>query len=234
MLRDQSSYSAWFFVEHASIGDINVNVTIALTSSVLAARQGPSAPLDGSGSLFSRFIGASGFQLINVNNVPLSLGAWSMGTKLLGRKAMINALARHYIAQGIAEAHKVLGGAGPAIAAVPLTVVWVGGSVVTLLGAISAGKVGPVGAAQRVGYVIFTSIALVVSSFSRIGLSLMTFAPPNRNGHFSDSRALTRAVQRPTNAFDAFGRCWEDLFNACVAAFAGVLLDPTQVRGFEI
>ncbi len=55
----------------------------------------------------SRFIGASGFQLINVNNVPLSLGSWSLDTKLLGRKAMINSLARHYFAQGISEAHKV-------------------------------------------------------------------------------------------------------------------------------
>lgn len=56
---------------------------------------------------------------------------------------------------------QVLGGAGPAIAAVPLTVVWVGGSFVTLLTGISAGKVGPVGAAQRVGYVFFMSVAQV-------------------------------------------------------------------------
>lgn len=68
----------------------------------------------------SRFIGASGFQLINVNNVPLSLGSWALDTKLLGRKAMINSLARHYFAQGISEAHKVplpLPPRGPANAA---------------------------------------------------------------------------------------------------------------------
>ena len=69
----------------------------------------------------------------------------------------------------------------------------------------------------------------VVSSLSRIGLSLMTFAPPNRTGHFSDSRALTRAVQRPANAFEAFGRCWGELFDSFIAALVGVLLDPTQV-----
>jgi len=56
----------------------------------------------------------------------------------------------------------VLGGAGPAIAAVPLTVVWVGGSFVTLLTGISLGKVGPVDAAQRVGYVFFMSVAQVI------------------------------------------------------------------------
>lgn len=56
---------------------------------------------------------------------------------------------------------QVLGGAGPAIAAVPLTVVWAGGSFVTLATGLGAGKVGPVGAVQRVGYVFFMSIAQV-------------------------------------------------------------------------
>ena len=55
----------------------------------------------------------------------------------------------------------MLGGAGPAIAAVPLTVVWAGGSFVTLATGLGAGKVGPVGAVQRVGYVFFMSIAQV-------------------------------------------------------------------------
>lgn len=54
---------------------------------------------------------------------------------------------------------QVLGGAGPAIAAVPLTVVWAGGSFLTLATGLGAGKVGPIGAMQRVGYVCFMSIA---------------------------------------------------------------------------
>lgn len=70
----------------------------------------------------------------------------------------------------------------------------------------------------------------VIGSLSRIGLSIMTWAPPNRSGHFSDSRALTRAVQRPANAFEAFGRCWEDLFDSIVNGVIGILLDPTQVQ----
>jgi len=69
----------------------------------------------------------------------------------------------------------------------------------------------------------------VIGSLSRIGLSVMTLGPPNRTGHFSDSRALIRAVQRPANAFEAFGRCWEDLFDSLVNAVIGILLDPTQV-----
>lgn len=107
MLRGQSAHSSWFFVETARIGDINANVTIALTSSILAARHGGVAPEISSG-LFRRFIGTSGFQLINVNNVPLSLRGWTMDTRLIGRKALTNSLLRHYMGQAISEAHKVL------------------------------------------------------------------------------------------------------------------------------
>lgn len=190
----------------------------------------------------------------------------------------------------------------------PLTVVWVGGSFITLLTGISSGKVGPIGAAQRIGYVFFMSVAQVpislispflhpeenihadtviplhhvcaslpqgernicnrtmrvhpeinaesvrvsrrhelvccalscfesefgvvqvVGSLSRMGLSLMTFVPPNRTGYFSDSVTLAQAVQRPANAFEAFGRCWEELFDSFLAAFVGILLDPTQAN----
>ncbi|BDA48868.1 probable vacuolar protein sorting-associated protein 13A at C-terminar half [Coccomyxa sp. Obi] len=227
VLRGQSAHSSWFFIESAHIGDINANVTIALTSSILAARHGATAPEPASG-LFRRLIGASGFQLINVNNVPLSLRGWSVDTRLIGRKALTNSLMRHYIAQAISEAHKVLGGAGPAIAAVPLTVVWAGGSFVTLATGLGAGKVGPVGAVQRVGYVFFMSIAQVVGSFSRVGLSLFTYMPPNQTGTFSDTGALNRAVQRPANAFDAFRRAVEEGCSGLWSGVSGVVMDPTQ------
>lgn len=108
VLRGQSAHSSWFFVESARIGDINANVTIVLTSFILAARHGGNAPEVISGGLFRRFIGTSGFQLINVNNVPLQLRGWSMDTRLIGRKALTNSLLRHYLAQAISEAHKVL------------------------------------------------------------------------------------------------------------------------------
>ena len=108
VLRDQSSYSSWYFIEEAHIGDINANVTIALTSSVLAGRGGVGTAVEaGAGGLFSRAIGASGFQLINVNNVPLSLRGWHQESKLLGRNALINSMIRHYTSAAISEAHKV-------------------------------------------------------------------------------------------------------------------------------
>lgn len=107
-MRGHSSYTSWYFVERAEIGNINVNVTISLSSSILSTHAPGSVALpENRGGLFSRVIGASGFQLINVNNVPLQLSAWSTDTKLIGRKALQSSLTRHYSYQGIREAHKV-------------------------------------------------------------------------------------------------------------------------------
>lgn len=107
-MRGHSSYTSWYFVERAEIGNINVNVTISLSSSILNTHAPGSVSLpENRGGLFSRVIGASGFQLINVNNVPLQLSGWSTDTKLIGRKALQSSLTRHYSYQGIREAHKV-------------------------------------------------------------------------------------------------------------------------------
>ncbi|KAK9800258.1 hypothetical protein WJX73_008605 [Symbiochloris irregularis] len=232
VLRDQSSYHSWYFIEHADIGNLNANVTIALTSSVLSGRGGVGTAAEaGSGGLFSRVIGASGFQLINVNNVPLSLRGWHQESKLLGRNALINSIIWHYRSCAIQEAHKVLGGAGPAIAAVPLTAIWAGTSVVSLLASVGSGKVGPVGVVQRFGFVLFMSVAGIISSFSRIGLAAMTAIPPERSGYLSDRGALSRAVQRPANAFEAFSRANEELVAGFLAALYGIVLDPT--RGYH-
>lgn len=55
----------------------------------------------------SRLAGAAGFQLINVNAVPLALGGWSTSTQLASRKALSATLTRHYRDEFIKEAHKV-------------------------------------------------------------------------------------------------------------------------------
>jgi len=47
---------------------------------------------------------------VNVTNVPLSLKEWSLDTRLLGRKALVASLTRHYFGQALAEAHKARAG----------------------------------------------------------------------------------------------------------------------------
>ena len=123
----------------------------------------------------------------------------------------------------------MLGGAGPAIAAVPLTVVWAGTSALSLLNNIRTRQVGPVGAVQRVGFVLFTGVGQIISAFSRMGAATMTYLPPNRTGHLTDRSLLTRAVQRPANAPDAFRSAFEEFCTGVLAGAAGTLLDPVQV-----
>ena len=97
---------------------------------------------------------------------------------------------------------QVLGGAGPAIAAVPLTVVWAGTSAVSLLNNIRTRQVGPVGAVQRVGFVLFTGVGQIISAFSRMGAATMTYLPPSRTGHLTDrSLALCWTLSRFVTSF---------------------------------
>ncbi len=77
---------------------------------------------------------------------------------------------------------------------------------------------------------IWHGLGQMVGSFSRIGLSLLTYFPPNRSGTFSDQAALARAVERPMNAFDAFQRAWEAGLIGIVGAAGGLVLDPLQVQ----
>ena len=52
----------------------------------------------------------------------------------------------------------------------------------------------------------------VLDSFARLGLAFMTLWPPNQApGALTDAGALARGSQRPTNAFEAFRRSWEEV-----------------------
>ncbi len=84
-----------------------------------------------------------------------------MSNGFLSQKALVNNLARHYTREGLKEAHKVLGGAGPAVASVPLTVLWAGGSAFSLVRGITAGSTGPVIALQQLAYVPLMSFSMV-------------------------------------------------------------------------
>ena len=60
----------------------------------------------------------------------------------------------------------MLGGAGPAVAAVPLSMLWGLGNIYSLLHSIYSGTTGPIAAAQQVVYVPLMAFALV----SRVAL----------------------------------------------------------------
>ncbi len=45
-MKAQASYSSWYFVERAAIGDVRVNCTIALSSAILSSSRRAPAPGD--------------------------------------------------------------------------------------------------------------------------------------------------------------------------------------------
>lgn len=246
VLHGQSDLSSWYFIENAEIGDLAINVTVSLSSRLLSsAGRTPTTQTtkDGATGRFNRALGASGFALVNVANVPIQLGKWVVGNDpassngsaasssrnlvsngFLSQKALVNNLARHYTHEGLKEAHKVLGGAGPAMASVPLTVLWAGGSAYHLLKSITQGNTGPVVALQQVFYVPLMTMSMLVSGFSRMLAASLAAIPPYRLN--SDEATVQRLIKRPNSALEAAGRAPMELVYGFTSAGIGLLMDP--------
>jgi len=236
-LHGQSDLSSWFFIESAEIGKIVVNVSVALSSRVLSAGQNFAEST--ASDEFSRALGASGYQLVNVSNVQISLGRWVVGNDpsfkgkrtsngFLSQRALINNLSRHYTRESLKEAHKVLGGAGPAVASVPLTVLWASGSTVVLLHEVTMGKAGPLGVVQQLFYVPFMTISMFLSGFSRMFAAGMAIIPPSRI--HGDDETVRRLVKRPSNAIEALTSVPSEFILGIKNAAVGVVFDPIAVR----
>ena len=229
-MQGQSDLSSWFFIESAEISKINVNVSIALSSRVLAAG-GIGAEEDE----FSRALGASGYQLVNVSKVEISLGKWLLGNDpsfrgkrtsngFLSQRALVSNLSRHYTREGLKEAHKVLGGSGPAVASVPLAVLWAGGSAIVLVHEAALGKAGPIGVVRQVFYLPVMTVSMFFSGFSRMFAAAMALLPPERI--HGDSDTVRRLVKRPTNAIDALTYMPKEFIYGFTDAGKGILYDP--------
>lgn len=111
---------------------------------------------------------------------------------------------RHYRNQALREAHKVLGGTGPAIAQIPLTVVWAGGTVVDLTKDLAARRVGALTVLPRFSFITLTAIAQIIGVASKLQAAMLALLPFERSGMFSDSEMVARYIMRPQNAFEAF------------------------------
>lgn len=74
---------------------------------------------------------------------------------------LVNSLQRHYLWIAVAQLRKVLGGAGPAIAAIPASVLWAGISLVDLTRDVASNRVRAASVMPRLGFVAFTSMGQV-------------------------------------------------------------------------
>lgn len=212
-----------------------INVTVSLTSRLLGGDRQVAARGAQGADAFHRSLSASGFQLVNVGNVPIGLGRWVVGSDpglrgsrfsngFLSRRALQSNLIRHYRREALKEAHKVLSGAGPAIASVPLTVIWASGSAFSLLRAITRGATGPGAAAQQVVYVPLMGISMIISGFSRMLAATLAAVPPGRAS--GDAATVQRIIQRPNSAIEAALRAGQEVGAGLASAVTGLVLDP--------
>lgn len=113
-------------------------------------------------------------------------------------------LVRHYFRQGVKESHKILGGTGPAIAQIPLTFVWAGGTVFDLTLDLASRRAGALSAIPRIGFITLTSAAQLIGVASKMSIAFMAVLPYERTGELSDAAAMARYLVRPANAVEAF------------------------------
>ena len=159
-------------------------------------------------------------------NDPSIRGRFSNG--FLSQRALASNLARHYYRESLKEAHKVLGGAGPAVAAVPLTVLWASGSAVALLREVTSGNVGVVGTIQQALYVPLMTFSMLAGGFSKTFAAMMAGMPPYRDG--ADDQTIRRIIKRPNNALEALTGAPRELVLGVHNALTGMLMDPAAVR----
>lgn len=129
----------------------------------------------------------------------------TLDSKLLSTMSALALFRRHYFSQALGEAHKVLGGTGPAVAQLPLTVIWAGGTVFDLTRDLAARRVGALSVLPRVGFITLTGIAQFIGVASKLEAALLAMLPYERSGTFSDSKMVARYIVRPQNAVEAFG-----------------------------
>eukprot|EP00892_Ulva_mutabilis_P007162 jgi/Ulvmu1/4818/UM020_0103.1 len=241
--QDDSVLGSWFFIENFRISDIHSNVTVSISSHIMATARlfASQAGQDDTevrveeaaeqasnllGVQFTRLIASSGFQLINVNNVAIQLKGKALDSKLLNTNSLVALLVRHYFRQGVKESHKILGGTGPAIAQIPLTFVWAGGTVFDLTLDLASRRAGALSALPRMGFITLTSVSQLVGVASKMAIAFLAVLPYERTGDLSDAAAMARYLVRPANAVEAFGMATKAFLQGFLSALVGLVSDP--------
>ncbi|QDZ21895.1 vacuolar protein sorting-associated protein [Chloropicon primus] len=220
-MRALSSSSSWYFIENAEIGSLRVTLSLSIASQVLAGPDG------GKKSLLSRSLNTSGLQLLDVDDAPLQISGLSFSDEVIGKNALNQRIRQHLQWQIIGEAHKILGGTGPAIIAAPLSVVYACSSAFTIGQEISAGRVGPLMATQQLGYVIFSAASQAIGALSKTAILLLAVVPTDEDhGDWADSQTLKRYSGKAINAPRSIYVGLRELFTGTVRGISGVLTDP--------
>ena len=220
-MRALSSSSSWYFIEKAEIGSLRVTLSLSIASKVLAGSEGENK------SLFNRSLNTSGLQLLDVDDAPLQISGLTFSEEVIGVNALKQRLQQHLQWQIISEAHKILGGSGPAIIAAPLSVVYACSSAFTIGQEITAGKLGPVVAAQQLGFVAFSAMSQAIGAFSKTLILILALVPTDEDHkEWADTETLRRYSSKAINAPRSLYCGFRELFTGTVRGLSGIFTDP--------
>jgi len=220
-MRALSSSSSWYFIERAEFGTLRINLSLSIASQVLAGSEGENK------SLLTRSLNTSGLQLLDVDDAPLEISGMTFSEEVIGKNALNQRLKQHLQWQIISEAHKILGGSGPAIIAAPLSVVYACSSAFTIGQEITTGNLGPLVATQKLGYVAFSAISQAIGALSKTLILVLALVPTDEDhGEWADTQTLKRYSGKPINAPRSLYTGFRELFTGSVRGLSGFLTDP--------
>lgn len=222
-MREQSWTSSWMFLQSAVVGDIRVNVTLALSSSFLHMQKDKSRIQT---FTFGRLAEKSGFQLVNLNNAHIFLQGIEFKNQLLAKQQLQEKLLRHYLFQALTQIHKVLTGAGPTILQAPLSAVYCVGSLSSLISEAYKGEKRKTSIVPHALFIGGTTGAQFCGALSRSLVGCMKMVSFSQRGVLSDDETYQRFLKRTVYGRQAFYRGIRELLFGLLRGGSGLFMDP--------
>jgi hypothetical protein len=223
---EASSSKSWLFLENAKIGDLSLILTVQISSKLLPGGK------EQESSLVPRLLASSGLQLFDVSEAKISIKGLSFKDEIVGTNVLKQKVFHHLKWQMLAEAHKILGGSGPALLGVPLTAVYACSSAFQIGEELSKGKIGVGGAIQQGSFVVFSAGSQLFNSISQtLVVPLALVGTDVCRKELSDAHTLMRYSKNAVNVPTSLYRAGREFTWGIIRGVSGIILDP--VWAFE-
>jgi len=223
---EASSSKSWLFLENAKIGDLSLILTVQISSKLLPGGKEQET------SLVPRLLASSGLQLFDVSEAKISIKGLSFKDEIVGTNVLKQKVFHHLKWQMLAEAHKILGGSGPALLGVPLTAVYACSSAFQIGEELSKGKIGVGGAIQQGSFVVFSAGSQLFNSISQtLVVPLALVGTDVCRKELSDAHTLMRYSKNAVNVPTSLYRAGREFTWGIIRGVSGIILDP--VWAFE-
>ena len=223
---EASSSKSWLFLENAKISDLSLILTVQISSKLLPGGKEQET------SLVPRLLASSGLQLFDVSEAKISIKGLSFKDEIVGTNVLKQKVFQHLKWQMLAEAHKILGGSGPALLGVPLTAVYACSSAFQIGEELSKGKIGVGGAIQQGSFVAFSAGSQLFNSVSQtLVVPLALVGTDVCRKELSDAHTLMRYSKNAVNVPTSLYRAGREFTWGIIRGVSGIILDP--VWAFE-